>query len=58
MILCLCYLDKVYLSQVCVCVCVCVGRAFEGFENERIKVKGLVKYHFFNLSTTREEILN
>ena len=43
---------------VCACVCVCVGRAFEGFEDERIKVKGLVKYNFFNLSTTREEILN
>lgn len=40
------------------CMCKCVGGTFEGFKDETIKVKGLVKDHFFDLSTTREENLN
>lgn len=46
-------------SFLLVWVCVSVlGGTFEGFKDETIKVKGLVKDHFFDLSTTREENLN
>ena len=67
----LCYLDKSHLSClcvsvivcvcvhvcVCVCVCKCVGGKFEGFGDERIKVKEPVKDHLLNLSILGESEL-
>lgn len=47
-----------FIFLACVGMCKCVGGTFEGFKDETIKVKGLVKDHFFDLSTTREENLN